>query len=298
MNRRVWGALLLFGVLAVAILVPATAGRRTAGQPTRLPAAPPPAIGECLTGDPDGNSALAYSTVRLATAAVGPCGGANHGEIVAVTADAVAFPSNGTGQPEPLACLAPARAYLGLRGEPDAGGETAPGVEASGWRPLAAGTVRLVGPDRIQFSDGQRWVACALLPQDVPYAGSVRDAAFGPAASAYSLCRERDGTGFRAVPCAAAHTTELFGVASRAALQGDPAESCRALVAVLTQAPEPTRDGALSIEIVRGTALSRTAADNPDPASELVVCAVTVPEDRRLTASLLGIGDAPLPSAG
>ena len=34
MNRRVWGALLLFGVLAVAILVPATAGRRTAGQPT------------------------------------------------------------------------------------------------------------------------------------------------------------------------------------------------------------------------------------------------------------------------
>ncbi len=298
-NRRSWGGMLLLLVLAAAMLLPASAGRRTAGHPARVPASPPPSVGDCLTGDLDpGGSALVYSTVGPATATVGACADRSHGEIVAVAVDAHDFPANGTGQPEPLACLAPARAYLGLPGGSDDGGETAPGVAASGWRPLAAGTVRLIGPDRMQYADGQRWVACALLPQDKPYAGSVRDAVFGPAASAYSLCRERDGTGYRAVRCAAAHTTELFGVASRAALQGDPTESCRALVAALTNATEPTRDGALSIEIVRGTALSRTAADNPDPASELVVCAVTVPGDRRLTASLLGIGDRPLPGAG
>ena len=94
--------------LLAAFVVPNLAGKRIDGSATRVPIPEPPQVGQCLLTDINGQrSALSYAQVVVAAAPVGPCGDANYGEVVSVTADHRDFPStvvNRMRHPESLAC--------------------------------------------------------------------------------------------------------------------------------------------------------------------------------------------------
>jgi hypothetical protein len=306
MDRRVWGTALVAFVLMAALVVPNLAGRRIVGTAGPVPVADPPRVGQCLLAAVDGGrSALEYNQVTVAAAGVAPCGGRNFGEVVAVASDVHTFPStvsNRTSHPEPLACQPTARRYLGWDVAADelsvgesGGSGSGSARELGPWRPVSTTSIALYGPNLWQYLSGQHWLACVLLPRDAPYAGSVRGGPAGPASSAYALCWNRGGFVPReTVACSHPHTGETFGVA-RVGDDNDRAEldgSCGGLVRAATGMSDPGRAGAMTVEVLIGG--SSSAGSQSDSTGQ-AACTISVAGEGRLTQSLTGIGDGPLP---
>jgi|GEM_PF-1238483 len=322
-----WGAGVVALALITALIVPNVMGRRIVGSPSRVPVAGPPAVGDCLHSDiEDRRSALAYISVTIWSARVGPCGdgsggadpgagnapadhtgATNDGEVVSVTLDAGEFPStvaNRVSAPEVPACRPPATDYLGWD-VPAAGGTASPPGEAGGppgsWRPTMTESVALIGPDIGQYLSGQHWLACVILPRETPYSGSVRNGVAGPAADAFGACLADSQTPARqGVPCGQPHDAEVFGTVPLDT--GDARTllaSCQDLVAEATGLTDTTAGGALTVHLETGGSVAANGRGTPAQAIDPVLgsCTVTVLGDRLLRASLTGVGTGPLPLA-
>jgi hypothetical protein len=81
------------------------------------------------------------------------------------------------------------------------------------WVPAATRTIVLLGPDGIQYRFGQEWLACAIIPAQVGYTGSLHVGASRSAADAYGLCRLGSGGEPVPNPCDSPHEIEIFGAA-------------------------------------------------------------------------------------
>lgn len=277
--RPAWGVIVIGLSLIAAVVVPAAfgVGARIAGQSIRGPIPAPPGVGSCLLSpvDPAG-SALQFMIGSIGSARLGPCAGAdgsNAGEIVSVTSDRRTFPRSGataTASPDPRACVSAAADYLGW---PDAT-----------WSPAAARTIVLLGPDAIQYTFGQQWLACAIIPTETGYHGSLGDRTDRSAADAYGQCRLLGPGAPAPIPCRQPHDIELV-----AAAVGDQAEdkdlmpSCLALLSAVTGLRDPTASGRLQVVTESDRMLGRRT------------CGVRVVGSGRLQHSLLNWSDEPLP---
>jgi len=302
MDRRVWGTTLVTLVLVAALVVPNMAGRRIVGSATPVPVPDPPKVGQCLLSGADGGgSALEFDQVTVWSVGVGPCGANNYGEVVAVASDVHYFPStvsNRMSHPEPLACQPTARRYVGWQVAADeltigeSGGTGTQSARVLGpWRPVSTTSIALFGPNLRQYVAGQHWLACVLMPRNAPYAGSVRGGPAGEASSAFASCWNRGPVlPKQSIPCSQPHDGETFGVArvqndDQAALD----RSCVELVGSASGMTDPSRGGAIIVD----AQIAGSQSNSVRQAS----CTISVSGDRRLTRSLTGVGDGPLPWA-
>jgi hypothetical protein len=314
-GRRAWGvALVVLSVLAVTAVA---ASRRTfAGTATAAPVPPPPAIGDCLLGQPTGlgwDDSLGQGPGSSpddppAGAEIGPCAGLRFGEIVQLD------PAAGTveGQLSRWSeCDRQAALYLGWprpSDDPDAV-----------WQPTIMIRTGFVWPSRRQQAAGQTWAACvvtlppddfaqsAILPVDYPLRGgwTVADV------------RNRVGTCGRdfqtPAPCGQPHRLETLAFAnleSSTLTQEQLDQGCRDQVAAQTRMPDITAGGSLSthvtIFVMRGGIDSDLTVPDLDSVRSLdsviysyAQCVVSpTAADRRLTGSLRELGDAPVPFTG
>lgn len=284
MTRRGWGAIILAVAMMISIIVPAASGlgQRTHGQASRTPIPPSPTVGDCLLSvvDPDG-SALKPMTVSIASALIGPCwddagsGRPSYGEIVSVGADQLSSARRADGEPiapEPGECRSAAIAYIGW--------------PSSVWAPVATRAVILVGPDISQYLSGQRWMACAILPAQTPFLGSIRGGRPGPAADAFGRC-EMPESPVEQVPCREPHAVEVFGIGIGRDRDDDGLlQSCTQLITAVTRMADPTAGGELQVQNEGG---------GIDGGRTAPKCAVRAAGDRPLRGSLLGHGTGPLP---
>jgi hypothetical protein len=306
MDRRQWGVVMLVTVLLLALLVPVIGGRRMPGVAARVPIPGPPQVGDCLTTEVgSGRSALAYAQTTVFAPSLGPCGEHNYGEVVFLASDSSSFPAsvvNRMSNPEPLACESSAAGYLGWPTDSPQPADPAPGSVdrmLGNWRPAATAAVALIGPDLAQYLVGQDWIACVVLPQVAPYAGSGRGGLAGGSADAFGVCVVDGGMPVQqAVPCSDAHRSEIFAtIAAQDQTRAVDLESCFRLVQRLTDMADPTAGGALQIEVAtdRSVVAMTHTVQAPAVAARAGRCVVTALGERRLGASLVGIGDRPLP---
>jgi len=197
----------------------------------------------------------------------------NFGEIVSVTADQRAFPRSGGGRtsiPDPRACQGEAAGYVGWHDRT--------------WAPVTTRTLLLLGPDMSQYVSGQRWLACAIVPDGGGYVDSVRGGRSSLAANAFGQCRSLGAGGRTRVACGQPHDIEIFGTAAGDPDNAGPAiGSCAGVLAAVTDMPDPSAAGQLEIQIIPDRLLGRRN------------CAVRVVGHQLLHDSLLGWGVEPLP---
>lgn len=168
-------------------------------------------------------------SVAIASASLGECGSdparRSFGEVVSVTADQHSFPhsvSSGASTPDSLASRPAADAYVVWPG----------GL----WIPVVTRNLMLLGPDRFQYEDGQRWIARAIVPPDAPYVGSLRGGRNVSAANAFGSCATVRPAAADPVACSQPHNMEVFGTGVD--LDGKQAglgrDSCADLVRAVT----------------------------------------------------------------
>ncbi|WP_420122836.1 hypothetical protein [Nakamurella sp.] len=277
--RRVAGALILVVGLTVALVLPAVAGRRITGTASRPPVPDPPVVGDCLTAPLAWAASPLILPVVLATAPVAACSatpGSSFGEVVLVTRPAAPA---ALGAFEWDDCAAPLQTYLGW--------------PSSRWRPAPSAVLALLGPDAEQVEVGQAWVACAITTGALGYAGSVRDG-FGPAADRYGDCDPTRPFDPAPRPCDEPHEQEAIGraVVGFDDLAGLDA-SCADLVRRRTGLPDPTAGGRLAVLVAPVD--PNTVPPDVSAGGQTMTCGVRVVGPGKLTASLVGIGDRPLP---
>ncbi len=300
MDRRALGAAVVIVAVIVALIVPNLGGRRILGSATRVPIPSPPAVGDCLLDDAGNrHSALNFMATTVLAAPTGPCAGASFGEVVSVTEDARSFPStmayNDNSRPQPDACEAAARDYLGwdgAAGNPRATG----GVGLAAWHPVLTRSLVLIGPDLAQYLTGQRWIACAIQPQHSPYWGSVRGATFSTAAAnAFGRCRTHTGTpDERDLSCALPHDSEVIGWTPAGGSAPALMESCKALILAVTGMRDPSAGGLLQPAVELDKPIGSQSGSG-EGGSALATCVIRVQGNVRLGAGLTGIGDGPMP---
>lgn len=274
-----WRPLLGIGlVLLVAVCVPAAArwhGFRVAGTAVVARTVVVPAVGECVVALSGPTPPLLPLVFGISAAVVdepaaifADCAGPHVGEVVAfrrVALDGGAGPG-----PDGRWCTEVAVGYREhLRWQVAA-------VAAGVWTPVAAHRfVVVVGGEA---SDD--WAACVVLAPGLErYRGSyLRSLADTAAPAPFGSCWTGAGPG-RRVSCEKPHDQQVFGVLTPGARP--TSTSCRALVQRLTAMSDPTAGGRLEVRVT-------------DP-GVVATCRVRVVGPRWLTATLLGLGDAPLP---
>ncbi len=299
-GHRAIGLLVLLLAVTSALVIPGLDGRQVSGAGHRAPVPPPPQVGDCALDRPgEMRSALTFSGAPILHVPTGSCDAANYGEIVSVT-DSAEFPRVVAGDvvnPDPLACADPAWAHVRHSSGPARGADGDP----IPWRPFSTRRVGILGPDLWQYRDGQRWLACVFYPGRAPYQGSVGStsgAASPDAASAFSVCQTATNRGPVDVACDGPHTIELLGVTgdTRASDQA-LLESCRDLTASITGMADPTAGGTLAVSL-RPTSSAPSvipiAMDWARPRPHQL-CQIERADGGLLTASLIGLGDRPLP---
>lgn len=289
-------------VIVAAVIGPPALGLgpRVSGTAARKPVPGPPTIGDCLTEPLAEGSVPASVAIPVPAVRYGPCGDGtaaggtgggrrlNYGEILSVTDGVDTFTSSRQSVPAGVlgaystdSCQQPLRDYLAWSADP--------------WAPVLGDSTALVGPDVAQHLLGQRWIACVVTAGSHGYPGSVRDGP-GRAADLYGQCEDtREALGPR-VPCDDPHDTEVFGVALVDAdgLSG-LADSCLTLVTARTGMTDPAAGGRLVVRA--GPFDPNTVPPDVSAGGQSMTCAVRVVGDGLLDASLVGVGDRPLPWA-
>ena len=281
MDRRLIGVLALL-LAAVALLVVRAAenpGLPGSAAPVALPGPPP--VGSCLVVD--------------TTVTVVECAEPHDAEVTAGTTIDDQAPSRSF-------CDAAAADYL------------PPIITGDGWQvPVDVQTAVLPAPEGQRSAD-RGWRACTVRPESSErFTGSLRgmtlatfrDDVFGSCPAPSRSDR---------IPCSAAHPTELLGTTNLAypdaqptgayfgidnsaaalpdAVGADLDHRCRTLAATLTGNPDPTYGGRLTVRLEVDTVVP---TDVPGTLQVCVSCAVDAPPGRWLTASVIGLGTAPLP---
>lgn len=310
------------GVFAVAAVVlaagAATVGRTVGGHAQAAPVPPAAAVGDCLWATTE---AAAYRVddngLRLSSRSFGACGEPTTTSRSApvVVGEVAAVLTERSGRPDDE-CAEPVGRYLGNRGVPS---------RSSGdlWHPSGGTTVIVGNPDTRQWADGQRWQACVVLPPMVTV-----DGAFAPAHVASSAFRSARGAwadpGYRdrlgdcfiesagpiarlpgPVFCGAPHDGERLGVASWTVDVPSTAllrQTCADMAAQQLGTSDPTRGGVLTVEVVvvadpTGTRTPVADTDTLTARAEADCTIRPVDTGQRLTATLLGVEDGPLPLA-
>lgn len=283
--------------LVAALARPVLAGRPVAGTPVAAVIDAPPAVGSCV-GDitdpaPDATGRVADGALPVAT--IVRCSGMVTGEVISVTASRSA-PRISTldeyDQANP-GCRSQVEKYLGASAT-----SVIRGVE---WNLNLDVDAVSVGPDAHDRAAGRTWSACVLSATDQIYPATPLRQSW-PAArlpDAFGLCWAENLVQ-HGVPtnCTAPHRTQQIGygfVAQTsdsgtgivsAAGPDDIVAGCRALAASVLRTTDPTRGGALTVKVVDDSA-----------GAPYVQCAVAVVGNHKLTGSLIGIGDRPLPLA-
>ncbi len=300
MDRRGLGAVVVLAAVVIALVVPSLDGRRMVGSGTRVPIPPPPAVGHCLLGAAERHSALNYPGAKVLTVATGPCTAASFGEVVSVADDARAFPSpmayNDNSRSRPDTCDQAARGYLGWDRSADGGRPVPDAAAVAAWRPVITRSVVLLGPDLSQYLTGQRWIACALLPQQAPYWESVRGGTVSRAAAdAFGRCRAHTGTAAeRALSCALPHDSQVLGWTPAGASAAALLPSCTTLVRTVTGMSDPTAGGRLQPAVELDKTIGSQSGSGV-AGSALARCVVRVEGNLRLGGGLTGIRNDPLP---
>ncbi|MEO5834042.1 MAG: septum formation family protein [Nakamurella sp.] len=291
MDRRALGGLALtlalVGVLAGSrLLNPLTVDGAAGAEPPP----PPPVVGTCLAGSVT-SSWDATGTLRPADTAYVSCAQPHRGEVFLVV-----DPGPPQSSPETVfdLCRGPEMSsYLGVR---PAGRD---------WQPEINVRTTASGPDRRQADTGQYWVACVVVDD----LGAPLTSPLGGAAAAHTVPPQLgvcfDGSvadlGVRSpVGCDGPHTGEVF--ASRdveaSTARADLMPSCQALVDADTGRLISGREPSVIIETVVADGNVRVSdGDTPADATGTARCVVRSADDRRLTASLRQLDDAPLPWA-
>jgi hypothetical protein len=259
----------------------------TIGSPIAVALPQTPRVGDCVLYLPDpadnGDGSTPFRNV-----AFGPCTGPLAGEVASV---APGWPPSDDGSIGALmgtsgGCWSAASLYVGLTavgGVDDVRADLRDHVD---WNPDLQVRGQLVGADVLQEAAGRDWSACVVRPENLDvYLGSVREALAGGAAPAeYGDCSpSTDPTVFSAVDCANPHPAERLGwaaVPTGSVSNAELAQSCLQFARSLLRTNDPTYSGVL--DIVTGT-------------GDLTTCTAEVHGDVRLTGSLIGIGNRPLP---
>ncbi|MBM9468492.1 hypothetical protein [Nakamurella leprariae] len=172
------------------------------------------------------------------------------------------------------------------------------------WQPATVIGVLLVGPMAPARAAGQQWTACVVVPDRG--AGAPVPTLTADRPSDLAVCRARSDTGaWQPVRCTAPHEAEviarLIGNGDSDDRTGDSGgdpdggaaprdqvlASCADQVRHRTGLADPTAGGALQLSL-----------EPPPTAGGLADCMVTAGGGRRLTDTLVGVGDGPLPLTG
>jgi hypothetical protein len=320
MNPRLVGALLVLAVVAVAISMPALPGRRTAGSALMVELPRNPQVGDCLLELPVEFSAAAAAWQQTpgvpATAAAGrrhptpnplgpafaPCDGRPvAGEVAEVT---VALTDPVTGRlstPSSLDCRDAALRYAGLVPVDDR--FVLPGAPANDpatWNLSVPVRASWVLPAPLLQAQHRTWAACVVAPrEDVTYLGRFARAYDGGVLpDAFGTCwnKRTVSASFKRVDCVDPHLAELISAGrildraqtSSAELQ----QSCERLAARVVGRSDPTAGARLVLKTSPDRPMESIAAP-----SVSVLCYV-VTHDRPLDATLVGLGEGPIPYAG
>lgn len=298
MNRGVAGwwvvALTVVGMLiASTVLAPALTG-----GPQRGPVPTPPPAGSCLS--------RVGSSYVLADCA------APHGlEVVAAWSAGLGRPA---GKDAYSSCAVAAAGYVGDLSQ------TVPTAAASpGWRPppLAYAIDLAHGPG-IDLIPGYSWQLCLVRPTVSyrpvePFSGSIRgiDTTSDRPVMLRS-CYSQPDSPASAVPCGRPHLGELLAtqnvrVSQETDLAADPGlgAQCRSIAQRRTGAADPTFGGRVAITVGAtqygmGWNTTDVTGQTGDGGQTTYVayhvnCALQITGESRLTASMIGIGTAPLP---
>ena len=309
--------LVLVGALVTGHLTP----KAVTGEAVLGPIPGPPKVGACVVQDP-GDQGWAYNQdTELATIPSlqfdEDCEAPHYGEVVAVlpalppqhTAPQASTAAGGPGYEMWRQCPGSANQYLGPYGI-----STLVSSQESGWATLATAYVSFAGPNRLQTSFGQTWVACLVLApmtSDVAaqnvYDGSLRNAVqTGRVPPNFTQCSSELTESTVPTTCTGAHTVEFLAYGSFVggrATSVPPATSCLALVKELTRMPDVTAGGRLKVVPL----LQRVDSDGQPQTMdgplksgsfEYGTCAVQVVGAGKLTGTLIGLGTNPVPWTG
>lgn len=297
-RQRLTGIVLLTLALVAVLSTSSWRARVVAGA---LVVPPPPAVGDCWTPlptDPDVDAILASDRVPPLTSQ--PCSGPRVGEVVAVENQQRSTP---IGRP----CTSAAQSYLGVIAAPTRPVDVAAG--ATPWSSPIVPTAVTFGPGPLQRAAGQQWSACVVLGVGFPgqrFPGSVRGLARvgGSGFAPYAVCSPAPVV-HATVPCGTPHRYEVFAEAyDLGPDEAASAASCREQVAQQTGLADPLADGRLAVELMpyaydqTSGSESRVVPYGEARASDGrgLICVVRPADpDARLTGTLHGIGDRPLP---
>ena len=177
-------------------------------------------------------------------------------------------------------------------------------VSFGSWRPVSVGLVGLVGPNINQQLAGQHWLACMTKGStDAPFLGTVRGAFVGGTLpNSYTLCTDQLRGG-DPVDCASPHTTELFadtGIVNSLPSDASLSASCVSFVRYLSGRPGLLTDPRVRVQTTAsyyGETGHPIAGQPNSMQSQLAqaFCGVTVVGTSKLTGTLFGIDNRPLP---
>ncbi len=316
MRRAIGVAVLILSVVAAAV-VARLDGTRVAGRAIAPPGLTAPDVGDCVASFPD--PAQAPAPGDIARGATDPtdsviprplpqvgvveetgvtfsgCTGDHLGEVVAYRRMAAQRQNDADRIADIDWCRSVAgdyRAHLQWRVADAAGGIWQP---STGQRFTAVLSAPFVDPAE------PRWSACLLLPPaGETYRGSyILSLALGPAPAPFGRCLQGSA---EPASCAGPHTSQEFGTGSEPppnARHG--VASCRELIGAMTGMAELTAGGRLRTELIvaspagGGSSAAGGAASDDPAASGASSCRLSVVGSQVLTASLIGIGDAPVP---
>lgn len=306
MDRRVAGIVLLVVALVAVMVVPLLSGRRTAGSPVAMSFPLPPQIGDCLMAPfPGAATAGVPPEIPVTATRFGPCTGVVGGQVVGFWPDRAAADAANVGVRTAWTgpCYRAAAEYAGL----DSTGRSVdfPGVVANGpavWKPTISFSPYLLVPGDEEKRAGRSWTACVAVPTDrADYAGTLR-AAFstGEMPAEFGSCWA--GTDLDDVPnteqCTRPHTAELVATGwIRNRVEAPTAvidQLCTDITGRILRTTDPTRGGELRLVVDRFTSGMVSRQD-----SALVIgCFLTSSGGQKLSGTLIGLGDRPVPLAG
>ena len=288
---------MLLLALVAAVALPVLAGKPVAGAPVAALIAPPPAVGSCV-GDisyPDPGTADRTEDRALPVATVIKCSGEVSGEIMSVTPRRSGPTVSTLGEYDQAnpSCRSQVEEYLGTAATTVIGG-----VE---WNLNIDVEVTTVGPNAHDRAAGRTWSACVVSASNQIYPATPLHLSWqtGTLPDAFGLCWAENLVQ-HGVPtnCTSPHRTQQIGYGFVAQTSDDGTgivssagpddivAGCRELAATVMKVSDPTRGGALTVRVV-----------DDSSGAPYVQCAVAVVGSRKLTGSLIGIGNRPLPLA-
>jgi hypothetical protein len=291
-----------------AVVAPNVHARRVGGSPIPAAVAGPPSIGNCVIDmtdpwPPRAEPGFAVGdAIEFPTAHFGPCVGPTVGEVASI--------DTGAAPPERIVdnayqvsvsqCSLDAIGYLGSIPPLVDRGLGQPGIV---WTSVLAFRYTSIGPTAVQRAAGQRWSACAVGSAGMtPYVGRLRSVlSGGDLPPVFGSCLAAiDLSGAAQIGCDAPHQVELLGWTSLSSTPVSAVEArdaCAVYAGRALRTADPTRNGAIRLEILDATAATAIPPITANLADSYLACAAIENTGHQFDNTLIGIGERPLPLA-